>query len=103
VAIAAARALVAAELSVPVHFVDGNVYDMPALVNSQYDIPLVIGIDHLAAGYPGGPLYLAEGHPSTLSFGEVDDRLMPVRRWQTPVTAALFMITRRPTRATQLH
>ena len=94
-AIAAARAL-AAELSVPVHFVEGNVYDAPALLDAQYDIAFVTWgsiiwlpdirrwaqiVAELLA--PGGWLYLAEGHPSTLSLDEVDGRLVAARPWRT--------------------
>jgi SAM-dependent methyltransferase len=98
-AIAAARAL-AADLSVPVHFVEGNVYDAPTLLDAQYDIAFVtwgsiiwlpdirrwakVVAELLAAG---GWLYLAEGHPSTLSLDEVDGRLVALRPWRTPVTA----------------
>lgn len=98
-AIAAARAL-AADLSVPVRFVEGNVYDAPALLDAQYDIAFVTWgsiiwlpdirrwakvVAELLA--PGGWLYLAEGHPSTLSLDEVDGRLVALRPWRTPVTA----------------
>ena len=98
-AIAAARAL-AAELSVPVHFVEGNVYDAPALLDPQYDIAFVTWgsiiwlpdirrwakvVAELLA--PSGWLYLAEGHPSTLSLDEVDGRLVALRSWRTPATA----------------
>jgi SAM-dependent methyltransferase len=72
-AIAAARAL-AAELAVPARFVEGNVYDAPALLNAQYDMAFVTWgsiiwlpdirlwaqiVAELLA--PGGWLYLAEG------------------------------------------
>ncbi|HKM69973.1 MAG TPA: class I SAM-dependent methyltransferase [Stellaceae bacterium] len=95
-AIAAARAL-AAELGVPAHFVEGNVYDAPALLHAQYDIAFVTWgsiiwlpdirlwaqiVAELLA--PGGWLYLAEGHPSTLSLDEVDGRLVALRSWRTP-------------------
>ena len=36
---------------------------------------------------PGGWLYLAEGHPSTLSLDEVDGRLVAVQPWRTPTNA----------------
>jgi SAM-dependent methyltransferase len=97
-AIAAARAL-AAELGVPAHFVKGNVYDAPVLLNAQYDIAFVTWgsiiwlpdirpwariVAELLA--PDGWLYLAEGHPSTLSLDEVDGRLVAVRPWRRPMT-----------------
>jgi hypothetical protein len=64
----------AAELGVPARFVEGNVYDAPALLNAQYDIAFVTWgsiiwlpdirlwaqiVAELLA--PGGWLYLAEG------------------------------------------
>jgi SAM-dependent methyltransferase len=97
-AIAAARAL-AAELGVPARFVEGNVYDSPALLNAQYDITFVTWgsiiwlpdirrwaqiVAELLA--PDGWVCLAEGHPSTLSLDEVDGRLVAVRPWRTPMT-----------------
>jgi SAM-dependent methyltransferase len=98
-AIAAARAL-AAELGVPARFVEGNVYDAPALLDAQYDIAFVTWgsiiwlpdirlwaqiVAELLA--PGGWLYLAEGHPSTLSLDEVDGRLVASQSWRTPPSA----------------
>jgi|SRR5271166_3072123 len=98
-AIAAARSL-AAELDAPVRFVEGNVYDAPALLGSQYDIAFVTWGSiiwlpdirrwaQIVAGLlaPGGWLYLAEGHPSTLSLDEVDGRLAPMRAWRTSPSA----------------
>ena len=97
-AIAAARAL-AVELAVPARFVEGNVYDAPALLNAQYEIAFVTWgsiiwlpdirlwariVAELLA--PGGWLYLAEGHPSTSSLDEVD-RLVAVQPWRTPTNA----------------
>ena len=84
----------------PVSFVEGNVYDAPALLDAQYDIAFVTWgsiiwlpdirrwakvVAELMA--PGGWLCLAEGHPSTLSLDEVDGRLVALRPWRTPVTA----------------
>jgi len=98
-AITAARAQ-AAELGVPARFVEGNVYDAPALLNAQYDIAFVTWgsiiwlpdirlwaqiVAKLLA--PGGWLYLAEGHPSTLSLDEVDGRLVALQRWRTAPSA----------------
>ena len=80
-------------------FVEGNVYDAPALLNAQYDIVFVTWgsiiwlpdirrwaqiVAELLA--PGGWLYLAEGHPSTLSLDEVNSQLVAVRPWRTPMT-----------------
>ena len=97
-AITAARAQ-AAELGVPARFVEGNVYDAPALLNAQYDIAFVTWgsiiwlpdirlwaqiVAELLA--PGGWPYLAERHPSTSSLDEVD-RLVAVQPWRTPTNA----------------
>jgi SAM-dependent methyltransferase len=98
-AISAARSL-AAELRVSARFVEGNVYDAPALLEAPYDIAFVTWgaiiwlpdirrwaqvVASLLA--PGGWLYLAEGHPSTLSLEEVDGRLVAARSWRTAATA----------------
>jgi SAM-dependent methyltransferase len=98
-AISAARSL-AAELRVNARFVEGNVYDAPALLEAPYDIAFVTWgaiiwlpdirrwaqvVASLLA--PGGWLYLAEGHPSTLSLEEVDGRLVAARSWRTAATA----------------
>src|SRR5215472_13664708 len=98
-AIGAARAL-AAELGVPARFVEGNIYDAPVLLGVQYEIAFVTWgsiiwlpdirrwaqiVAELLA--PGGWLYLAEGHPSTLSLDEVDGRLVAIRAWRTPTNA----------------
>ena len=100
-AIVAARAL-AADLEVPVRFVEGNVYDAPALLNDRYDVAFVtwgslvwlpdirrwgqIVAELLAAD---GWLYLAEGHPLTLSLDEVDGRLVAIQSWRAPMAAPL--------------
>ena len=98
-AITAARTL-AAELGVPARFVEGNVYDAPALLDAQYDIAFVtwgsiIWLPDIRRWaqivaellVPDGWLYLAEGHPSTLSLDEVDGRLVALRSWRTPASA----------------
>jgi len=98
-AIVAGRAL-AAELGVAVRFVEGNVYDAPALLDAQYDVAFVTWGSiiwlpdirrwaQIVAGLlaPAGWLYLAEGHPSTLALDEVDGRLVPFRPWRTPASA----------------
>jgi SAM-dependent methyltransferase len=99
-AIVAARAL-AAELGVSVRFVEGNIYDAPALLEGEaYDIAFVtwgaiIWLPDIrrwaqivaALLAPGGWLYLAEGHPSTLSLEEVDGRLVASTPWRTQPTA----------------
>ena len=102
-ALAAARAL-AAELKVAARFVEGNVYDAPSLLEGEaYDIafvtwgaiiwlPDIRRWAQIVAGLlaPGGWLYLAEGHPSTLSLEEVDGRLVASRSWR-PEPASPFV------------
>jgi hypothetical protein len=93
---------------------EGNVYDAPALLNAQYDIAFVTWgsiiwlpdirlwaqiVAELLA--PGGSLYLAEGHPSTLSLDEVDGRLVALQSWRTPPSAPFFTMRRRRTPAIQ--
>ena len=95
-AIAAAHAL-AAELGVSVRFVEGNVYDAPAVLKGEaYDVafvtwgaiiwlPDIRRWAQIVAGLlaPRGWLYLAEGHPSTLSLEEVEGRLVASTPWRT--------------------
>ncbi len=103
-ALAAARAL-AAELGVAARFVEGNVYDAPSLLEGEaYDIafvtwgaiiwlPDIRRWAQIVAGLlaPGGWLYLAEGHPSTLSLEEVDGRLVASGSWRTqPATPFVY-------------
>jgi SAM-dependent methyltransferase len=103
-ALAAARAL-AAELNVAARFVEGNVYDAPSLLEGEaYDIafvtwgaiiwlPDIRRWAQIVAGLlaPGGWLYLAEGHPSTLSLEEADGRLVVSGSWRTePATPFVY-------------
>jgi SAM-dependent methyltransferase len=88
-AIAAARQ-VAAETGLAATFVEGNVYDAPALLGRQYDV-VYTGLGALcwlpdlerwadvvvALTRPGGSAYVAEFHPFTDVFG--DDDLSVVR------------------------
>lgn len=83
-AIAAAREL-AAEIGLAATFVEGNVYDAPALLGRQYDI-VYTGLGALcwlpdlerwadvmrALVRPGGLAYVAEFHPITDVFGDDD-------------------------------
>lgn len=86
-AIAAARGF-AAELGVAARFVEGNVYDAPAVAGSGYDmvfttwgtiiwLPDVLRWAGAVAGClaEGGILYLADGHPSMMLLTERDGRL----------------------------
>ncbi len=100
-AIAAARSL-STETGVPGHFVLGNVYDAPTLVDGLFDIVYVtwgaicwlpdirrwgrIVADFLA---PGGYLYLLETHPSASVLEQIDGRLVAHYDWRTPLEQPL--------------
>lgn len=96
-AIAAARQL-AAETRLSANFVQGNVYDARKLVTGHFDIayvtwgainwlPDIGGWARTVASLlaPGGALYLAEAHPVTLVFEEIDGRIVPHYDWRTPL------------------
>lgn len=81
-AIRRARAL-AAELGLEARFVEGNVYDAPALIEARFDLvyvtwgticwlPDILRWAKIVAGFlrPGGRFYFADGHPFALSFEE---------------------------------
>lgn len=97
-AIAEARRLAEAT-GLPATFVEGNVYDARSLLDGDFDLvyvtwgainwlPDIRGWGAVVASLlkPGGGLYLAESHPSTLCLEEVDGiiRAMPKYRWRTP-------------------
>lgn len=84
----------------PVRFVEGNINDAPAPLNDQYDIAFVTWgsliwlpdirrwtqiVAELLA--PDGWLYLAKGHPLTMSLNEVDGRLVAIQSRRTPMAA----------------
>lgn len=89
-AVAAARVL-SAETGVPRHFVDGNLYDAPELVEGTFGVvyvtwgainwlPDIHRWAEIVAGFlvPGGYLYLLEGHPVNLCLDQTEDgRLEP--------------------------
>ena len=89
-ALAAARAL-SAETGVPGTFIEGNLYDAPALIDGQFDVvyvtwgainwlPDIRRWAEIVAHFlkPGGYLYLLEGHPAILTLEQVEDgRLVP--------------------------
>lgn len=96
-AIAGARAL-AAELDVPVRFVEGDVHDARALLGGAFDLVYVTWgalcwlpdmarwarvVASLLA--PGGALYLAESHPALNALEQEGDRLVLARPWRVPV------------------
>lgn len=97
-AVAEARRLAEAT-GLPASFVEGNVYDARALLDGAFDLVYVTwgAINWLpdirrwggvvaSLLKPGGQLYLAESHPSTLCLEEVDGliRAVPKYRWRTP-------------------
>lgn len=95
-AIAAARDLAAAS-GIDATFVEGNVYDAPALAGTGFDIVFTtwgtIGwlpdIRRWAAAVsgclaPGGFLYFADGHPTLHLMKEVDSALQVAWDWHTP-------------------
>lgn len=84
VAIAAAQAL-AAETGIAARFVEGNVYDAPALIGERFDIvyvtwgainwlPDIRGWAQVVARLlePGGSLYVLEGHPLAMALDQED-------------------------------
>lgn len=95
-AIATARQL-AAETGVRAEFRLGNVYDARALLDGTFDLvystwgtinwlPDIQAWARTVASLlaPGGALYLAEAHPSTLVLEEIDGRIVPHYDWRTP-------------------
>ena len=96
VAIAAAREL-AAELGVNARFVEGNVYDAPALIGPGLDgiytswgtigwLPDLRGWAEAIAGClaPGGFFYMVDAHPTLYQLEERDGRLEVFFDWKTP-------------------
>lgn len=74
-AIEAARGL-ARDIGIDARFVEANIYDLPSVLNGQFDIVFAsLGVivwlpdfpawAHVAAGFvkPGGSFYLLDGHP----------------------------------------
>ena len=80
-----------------VRFVQSDIYDAPAALGQTYEVAYVTwgAINWLPDIFrwakvvadvlePGGFLYLAEGHPSTLCLEEIEGRLVPHYAWRTP-------------------
>jgi SAM-dependent methyltransferase len=93
-AIAAARQL-AQETALPARFIEGDVYDAPALLGKTFDRVFVTWgaicwlprIDRWARVVaellrPGGRLYLAEGHPNIMPLEQEDGRLVVRHAWR---------------------
>lgn len=101
-ALTVARSL-AAHTSMEARFVEGNVYDAPALLGgAQFDMVYVTWgaiywLDDIARWAravsavlkPGGSLYLLETHPSALVLEQIDGTLKPHYPWRTPKDAPL--------------
>jgi len=94
-AIAEARTLAAA-CGVTAAFVEGDVYDARSLIDGEFDLVYVTwgainwlpDIARWAAVVasllkPGGRLYLAEAHPTTLCLDWVDGAIAPRFDWRT--------------------
>jgi SAM-dependent methyltransferase len=88
-AIAAARDL-AAQAGIKANFVEGNLYDAPALIAERFDrayvswgainwLPDIRGWAKVVATMlkPGGELYLLEGHPFAMTLDQVADGVSP--------------------------
>lgn len=86
-AIAAARDI-ATQAGIAANFVEGNLYDAPALINERFErayvtwgainwLPDIKGWARVAAAMlkPGGELYLLEGHPFAFTLDQPDREL----------------------------
>ncbi len=100
-AIDAARVL-SEETGVAARFVEGNVFDAPALVEGQFDLVYVTWgaicwLSDIAAWCDvvghfvkrGGVVYLADTHPMASVLEEVDGRLVVEYDWRTRADAPL--------------
>jgi SAM-dependent methyltransferase len=87
----------AARTGADARFVIGNVYDARKLLDGDFDmvyvtwgainwLPDIAAWARVVASLlkPGGWLYLAESHPSTLCLDMVDERIVPRFDWRTP-------------------
>jgi SAM-dependent methyltransferase len=87
-----------------VRFVQSNIYAAAAALGETYEVvyvtwgainwlPDIFGWAHVVADVlePGGFLYLAESHPSTLCLEEIEGRLVPHYAWRTPRKRPLVM------------
>jgi SAM-dependent methyltransferase len=88
-AIRLARSL-SAELNLPAHFIQSDLYDLPNQLQETYDIVFtsygaltwlsdIPRWAQIAAGYvkPGGTFYIAEFHPAAYIFSDNADRWVP--------------------------
>ncbi|MBL8895083.1 MAG: class I SAM-dependent methyltransferase [Rhizobiales bacterium] len=79
-------------------FVEGNVYDARKLLAGDFDmvyvtwgainwLPDIAGWANVVGSLlkPGGHLYLAESHPTTLCLEWVDGKILPHYDWRTPI------------------
>jgi len=100
-AIEAARDF-ARRTGISARFVEGNVYDAPALIPERFDIVYTTWgtitwlpdcarwAQTIAAMLaPGGFLYFADDHPAAQMLEEIDGRLVATYPWRTPPEAPL--------------
>lgn len=103
VAIAGARDL-QRRTGLDARFVEGNVYDAPALLDGDFDrvyvtwgainwLPDMAAWARVVAALlkPGGRLYLLEGHPALLTLDEYSEKLNPAHDWRTPPDRPIVM------------
>ena len=87
---------------VPARFVEGEVYDAPALLGDGFDLvyttwgtvtwlPDIRRWGAVVAKLlkPGGRFYFADGHPSLATLDEVHGRPVPTFNWRTPHSVPL--------------
>jgi SAM-dependent methyltransferase len=87
----------ASDMDLKSQFVEGNVYDARALLEGDFDAVYVTwgainwlpdihrwGAVVASLMKPGGWLYLAEAHPTTLCFEWIDEKIVPHYHWRTP-------------------
>ena len=92
----------AAKTGLAARFVQGEVYEAPALVGGGFDLVYTTwgtinwlpdirrwGVVIASVLKPGGRLYFADGHPSLAVLDEVDGRPVPTFNWRTPSSLPL--------------
>jgi len=95
-ALRAAREL-ASEVGADIRFIEGNVYDAPALTGGGFDgvftswgaigwLPDIAAWGRVVSDClkPGGFFYIAEAHPTLYTLEDEDGRLVVTWDWRTP-------------------
>lgn len=93
----------AAELNIPAHFVRANLYDLPAVLDEQFDIvytsagalywlPEIAKWGAIVARYlkPSGIFYVHEQHPLSMIFEELEGKLEPTYSYWTEAAPLRF-------------